>query len=200
MKFVYPEGATPLDGDELNALLPKHITLQSELNEWEQLNILEAEKWGFGQRHADILSMAFIQRLHRKMFNETWRWAGQFRTTLKNIGIMPYEIPQELVKLCADVQMQIDHGVMPFDEIAARLHHRLVWIHPFPNGNGRHARIYTDILLVNHHLPKFTWGQDNLTASTQTRKIYIQALREADRHNFIPLFDFVRQIKIGYIL
>lgn len=200
MKFVYPEGATPLDGDELNALLPKHITLQSELNEWEQLNILEAEKWGFGQRHTDILSMAFIQRLHRKMFNETWKWAGQFRTTLKNIGIMPYEIPQELVKLCADVQMQIDHGVMPFDEIVARLHHRLVWIHPFPNGNGRHARIYTDILLVNHHRPKFTWGQDNLTAPTQTRKAYIQALREADRHNFIPLFDFVRQIKIGYTL
>ncbi len=200
MKFVYPEGATPLDGDELNALLPKHITLQSELNEWEQLNILEAEKWGFGQRHTDILSVAFIQRLHRKMFNETWKWAGQFRTTLKNIGIMPYEIPQELAKLCADVQMQMDYGVMLFDEIAARLHHRLVWIHPFPNGNGRHARIYTDILLVNHHHPKFTWGQDNPTASTQTRKTYIQALREADRHNFIPLFDFVRQIKIGYTL
>jgi Fic-DOC domain mobile mystery protein B len=200
MKFVYPEGATPLDGDELNALLPKHITLQSELNEWEQLNILEAEKWGFGQRHTDILSVAFIQRLHRKMFNETWKWAGQFRTTLKNIGIMPYEIPQELAKLCADVQMQMDYGVMLFDEIAARLHHRLVWIHPFPNGNGRHARIYTDILLVNHHRPKFTWGQDNLTAPTQIRKAYIQALREADRHNFIPLFDFVRQIKIGYTL
>lgn len=195
MKFNYPEGATPLDGDELEALLPKHITLQSELNEWEHMNILEAEKWGFGQRHAEILSLEFIQLLHKKMFSETWRWAGKFRTTLKNIGVVPYEISQELVKLCADVETQMKHGIMPFNEIAARLHHRLVWIHPFPNGNGRHARIYTDVFLVNHQRSKFTWGQGNLVAPTQTRKAYIHALREADWHNFEPLFDFVRQTK-----
>lgn len=193
MKFNYPEGATPLDGDELEALLPKHITLQSELNEWEHMNILEAEKWGFGQRHTETLSLEFIQLLHRKMFSETWKWAGKFRTTLKNIGVMPHEISQELFKLCADVEVQTKHGPMPFDEIAARLHHRLVWIHPFPNGNGRHARIYTDIFLITHQRPKFTWGQGNLVAPTQTRKAYIHALREADRHNFEPLFDFVRQ-------
>ena len=193
MKFNYPEGATPLDRDELEALLPKHITLQSELNEWEHMNILEAEKWGFGQRHAEVLSLQFIQLLHRKMFNETWKWAGKFRTTLKNIGVMPHEISQELFKLCADVEVQTKHGAMPFDEIASRLHHRLVWIHPFPNGNGRHARIYTDIFLITHQRPKFTWGQGNLVAPTQTRKAYIHALREADRHNFEPLFDFVRQ-------
>lgn len=195
MKFVYPEGATPLDEDERTALRPKHITLQAELNEWEQANILEANKWGFEQQHRDILSMGFIQNLHRKMFNETWAWAGEFRKTLKNIGIMPYEIPQELTKLCADVQMQIDCAHVPFDEIAARLHHRLVWIHPFPNGNGRHARIYTDILLVNHQKPKFTWGQDSLLTSTETQKSYIYTLKEADRHNYIPLFDFVRRKK-----
>lgn len=193
MKFTYPTGATPLDEDERNALIPKHMTLQSELNEWEQTNILEANKWGFGQKHSDILSIEFIQTLHRKMFNETWTWAGQFRKTLKNIGIMPYEIPQELLKLCADVSWQIDSASLPFDEIAARLHHRLVWIHPFPNGNGRHARIYTDILLVHYQKPKFTWGQDSLLTLTQTRKDYIQALREADRHNFLPLFEFVRR-------
>lgn len=192
MKFIYPEGATPLDEDEREALVPKHIMLQSELNEWEQINILEANKWGFDQRHSDILSIDFIQKLHEKMFNETWRWAGQFRKTLKNIGIMPYEIPQELVKLCADVALQIESASLPFDEIAARLHHRLVWIHPFPNGNGRHARIYTDIFLAHHQRPKFTWGQDSLLAPTQTRKHYIQALREADQHNFLPLFEFVR--------
>jgi Fic-DOC domain mobile mystery protein B len=195
MKFLYPEGATPLDEDERNALHPKHITLQTELNEWEQTNILEGNKWGFEKRHTDILSIGFIRNLHRKMFNETWIWAGEFRKTLKNIGIMPNEIPQELIKLCADVQMQIDCAYSPFDEIAARLHHRLVWIHPFPNGNGRHARIYTDILLANHQKPKFTWGQGNLMTSTQTRKAYIQALKEADRHNFIPLFEFVRNTR-----
>ena len=193
MKFIYPEGATPLDEDERNALIPKHIMLQSELNEWEQTNILEANKWSFSQKHTNILSIEFIQKLHEKMFNETWMWAGQFRKTLKNIGVMPYDISQELVKLCADVSLQIDSASLAFDEVAARLHHRLVWIHPFPNGNGRHARIYTDLLLVHYQRPKFTWGQDNLLAPTQTRKEYIQALREADRHNFCPLFDFVRK-------
>jgi Fic-DOC domain mobile mystery protein B len=145
MKFTYPFGATPIDGDELEALIPKHMNLQTELNEWEQANILEAEKWAFGQKHSDILSLEFVQKLHKKMFSETWRWAGKFRKTLKNIGVAPHEISQELFKFCGDIQVQIDQKEMPFEEIAARLHHRLVWIHPFPNGNGRHARIYTDM-------------------------------------------------------
>lgn len=192
MKFIYPEGATPLDGDEVASLLPKHITLQSELNAWEQLNILEAEKWSFGKNHDNILSLEFIQKLHLKMFDATWTWAGCFRKTLKNIGVSPHDIQIELMKLCADVDMQVQQDFLPFDEIAARLHHRLVWIHPFPNGNGRHARILTDIFLVHHHKPRFTWGQGNFLASTEIRKTYIESLREADRQHFTPLFEFVR--------
>ncbi|MBA3813803.1 MAG: mobile mystery protein B [Alphaproteobacteria bacterium] len=192
MKFIYPYGATPIDGDESEALIPKHITLQTELNEWEQTNILEAGKWSFGQKHADILSIEFLQKLHTKMFSETWRWAGKFRKTLKNIGVPPYEISQELFKLCSDVQFQIDQAVYSFDEVAARLHHRLVWIHPFPNGNGRHARIYTDIFLVYYQHQRFTWGSKDLTTPSKTRKKYIEALREADKYNFAPLLEFVR--------
>lgn len=192
MNFIYPIGATPIEGDELEALIPQHISLQQELNEWESANILEAEKWGFEQRHADLLSLDFIQRLHTKMFNESWRWAGQFRKTLKNIGIIPYEIPQELLKLCMDVRYHIDHTVYSFDEIAARFHHRLVWIHPFPNGNGRHARIYKDILLIHHQKDRFTWGRGDLMSQSQTRKLYIHALKQADQHDYIPLLEFVR--------
>ena len=192
MKFIYPPGATPIDGDEIESLLPKHITLQSELNEWEQTNILEAEKWGFGQKHADILSVRFIKKLHEKMFSETWGWAGQFRKTMKNIGITSHEIPQELTKLCSDIHFQLDKENYSLDEIAARLHHRLVWIHPFPNGNGRHARIYTDIFLVTYQHQRFTWGRGDLTNPSLTRKAYINALREADKHNFDLLVAFVR--------
>ena len=192
MKFIYPPGATAIDGDEAEALIPRHITLQSELNEWEQTNIQEAEKWSFGQRHADILSIEFIKKLHLKMFDETWKWAGRFRKTLKNIGVVPHDISQELLKFCVDAQVQIDEEVYPFDEIAARLHHRLVWIHPFPNGNGRHARIFTDIFLVHNKQQRFTWGREDLASFSETRKKYIEALREADKHNFDPLFKFVR--------
>lgn len=192
MKFFYPPGATPIDGDELEALIPKHISLQAELNEWEQTNILEAEKWAFGQKHSDILCSKFIQNLHREMFNETWRWAGQFRKTLKNIGVVPHEISLELFKLCADVQVQVDQRMLSIDEIAARLHHRLVWIHPFPNGNGRHARIYADIFLTTYQQKRFTWGREDLSYPNQIRTAYIHALREADHFNFQPLLIFVR--------
>jgi len=173
-------------------LIPKHISLQTELNEWEQTNILDAEEWCFKQKHPDLLSAAFIQKLHRKMFNNTWKWAGEFRKTLKNIGVPSYEIQSELLKLCADVKFQIDHKSDAIDKVAAHLHHRLVWIHPFPNGNGRHARIYTDIFLLSLQNEKFTWGSGSIASSNQIRKAYIEALRAADQQNFDSLLAFVR--------
>src|SRR4051812_25030888 len=98
MKFHYPLGATPLDLDEIEALIPQHISLQSELNEWEQKNISEAEGWVFTKKHKDIFSIEFIQKLHKKMFDQTWKWAGKFRTSMKNIGIEVHQIQPELYK------------------------------------------------------------------------------------------------------
>ena len=192
MKFHYPLGATPLDLDETGALIPRHISLQSELNEWEQKNILEAEEWVFAKKHKDIFAIEFIQRLHKKMFDQTWKWGGNFRKTLKNIGVEAPQIQPELYKLCGDIPYQIEHRTMKFDEIAARLHHRLVWIHPFPNGNGRHARLYADVVLVKYGHRRFSWGRADLSSPTRLREKYIEALRQADQHNFDPLLKFVR--------
>lgn len=192
MKYHYPPGATPLDSDEAAALIPKSISLQAELNEWEQMNILEAEGWAFGRKHKDLLSIGFIQKLHKKMFDQTWLWAGHFRKTLKNIGVDSNQIPLELGKLCGDIAYQLEHNSYPLDEIAARLHHRLVWVHPFPNGNGRHARLYTDIFLVTNGQERFSWGRANLSSPVKTRNAYILALREADKHHFTPLLEFTR--------
>lgn len=192
MKFHYPPGATPIDPDEAIGLIPKNITLQSELNEWEQMNILEAENWIFGKKHNDLLSIGFLQKLHKKMFDHTWEWAGQFRKTLKNIGVDPHQIPIELTKLLGDVSYQLTNRVYFLDEIATRLHHRLVWIHPFPNGNGRHARFYTDLFLVSNGEKKFSWGASTLISANNMRALYIEALREADKHNYNPLLKFVR--------
>jgi Fic-DOC domain mobile mystery protein B len=166
--------------------------LQGELNEWEQANILEAEKWIFSQKHKDIFSLEFIQGLHEKMLGETWKWAGKFRKTQKSIGVDHFEIPQELLKCCKDTLYQKDNHVYPLDEIAARLHHRLVWILPFPNGNGRHARIFTDIFLIQLQQSKFTRGRGDLANLTDLRKTYIAALRAADNYNFEPLLKFIR--------
>lgn len=126
------------------------------------------------------------------MFNKTWRWAGKFRKSNKNIGVFWEQIPVRLKLLFDDVAYQIEKHVYELDELAARFHHRLVHIHPFPNGNGRHARLMSDILLFNQGAKRFTWGQENLVLDSQTKKGYINALRQADKHDYRALLNFVR--------
>lgn len=191
LKLDYPEGATPLDPDESAGLIPSHIATQGQLNEWEQQNILEGERWAFSRRNVKPLSLQFVQDLHKHMFGRTWKWAGRFRTTEKNIGVDPQLIAMKLTDLFRDVEAQLADQSSPIDEIAARFHHRLVSIHPFPNGNGRFSRTMTDLLLKSHGKETFSWGGGNLNAG-EIRNRYISALRAADAHDLGPLFDFVR--------
>lgn len=193
MKLNYAPGATPLDLDEINGLIPVHITTQGDLNEWEAANILSAQNWLFSvSNHGDFLNIDFTKLLHKKMFSETWKWAGLFRSSAKNIGVDPQMITTELKKLLDDVAYQVINNSFPIDEIAYRFHHRLVWIHPFPNGNGRHARLMTDLLLVQAGRSRFTWGEQKLENDGATRKQYINALRNADKHDYSALAEFVR--------
>ena len=189
-----PEGATPLDPDEAEGLLPSHITTRDELNEWEQANILRAERWAFERRRQDMLTTSFLRRLHKKMFDDTWSWAGRFRTTDKNIGIHWPDIPVAVHNLCEDARYWLDHAVYDVDETATRFHFRLAQIHPFPNGNGRHARLMTDVLLVNHGRARFTWGGGDPHEAGSVRNDYLRALREADAQKIRPLLEFVRQL------
>ncbi len=193
MIYDYPPGATPIDPDEAGGLLLPHITNRSELDRWEQDNIAEAEAWALRRKPKDLLSADFIRKLHRRMFGNVWKWAGEFRRSGKNIGIDWRTIRPALKDLLEDAKVWIEFGSYPPDEIAARFHHRLVSIHPFANGNGRHARLMADLLLV-HVLgrPRFTWGSRNLTHAGDCRQQYITALRAADRHDYRPLLEFVR--------
>ena len=193
MKFEYAEGATPLDPDESDGLIPLHIENQWQLNEWEFANIIKAENWLFSSSsQGDFLTIDFAKRLHKKMFDETWKWAGQFRMTEKNIGVSSYQITMALKDLLEDVRCQIINSSFPLDEIAYRFHHRLVAIHPFPNGNGRHARLMTDFLLIKMGQSRFTWGKEKLEVENVVRKQYIDALRKADKQDYIALAEFVR--------
>lgn len=191
VKLNHPPGATPLDGDELACLIPGHITTQGELNEWEQLNIVQGENWARKQRK-EILNEAFLRQLHRQMFGETWKWAGEFRKSDKNIGVDWLKIGVELKKLLDDTHYQIEHASYPPDEIAVRFHHRLVAIHPFPNGNGRHARLTADLLVERLGRPRFTWGRRSLVDASETRQQYIAALQAADNRDIAPLLAFAR--------
>ena len=183
--------STPLTRDEREELIPSYITLRSELNEAEQRNILEAEEWAFS-RERDVLSARFLKELHKRMFGRVWRWAGSFRQSERNIGVEAYLIRSELRRLIDDNLFWVDHKTYEPDEIAARFSHRLVQIHPFPNGNGRHSRTAADLLLVKLGQERFSWGRENLVDIGDTRKQYIEALHAADRHDYAPLIEFVR--------
>lgn len=189
----YPVGATPLDRDEAAGLIPSHITTQGQLNAWELQNVLEGERWAFGRKQKDILSLDFMKALHKRMFGGTWSWAGEIRTTEKNIGIAPGNIYVEIKILCDDIRVQLADGYWSTPEIAARFHHRLVSIHPFPNGNGRFSRTMADLLLVRNGIGRFAWGAD-LIAEGEIRHRYISSLRAADGKDYSPLFKFLNVI------
>jgi Fic-DOC domain mobile mystery protein B len=193
MEFTYAPGATPLDPDEAGGLVPKHIATQGDLNLWEEANILQGDRWAFRQKRRDVLDEGFVRDLHRKMFDKTWRWAGTFRASNKNIGVDWTQIAVRLRNLLDNTRYQIEHQVFAPDELAIRFHHHLVWIHAFPNGNGRHARLMADVLASRLDQPRFLWsGQTSLVAGGVVRDRYLQALRLADEGQFELLMQFAR--------
>ena len=182
---------TPLTPEELEGPIPSYITLRGKLNEAEQINIVKAQNWGY-KRNRPVLDIKFLNDLHKRMFGKVWKWAGQYRKTGKNIGVDAYMIQIALKELVDDATYWIEHSTYVPDEIAARFHHRLVYIQPYPNGNGRHARMAADLLLRSMGQAAFTWGSENLTDPGRTRSEYIAALRAADGHDYGKLFRFVR--------
>lgn len=187
------EGNTPLSPEELADLIPSLAT-KEELNEWERENNLQARAWAIEDRAsaADIPSDEYVRKLHKKMFDQTWKWAGEYRRTERNIGAPVHEIRERFVVLCGDVRYWIDHRTYPPDEIGVRFHHRLTFIHPFPNGNGRHARLIADILVVKLGGPPFSWGSANLLKEGEARANYLEAVRAADNGGIHPLLKFAR--------
>jgi Fic-DOC domain mobile mystery protein B len=189
--FQEPEDATPLTPEERAELIPAHIAYRAELNAAEQENITRGQDWALARKR-DLLSEKFIKDLHARMLGDVWRWAGKFRTTERNLGIHYFEIPMAVRELLEDAKTWVAHRTYPPDEIAVRFHHRLVKIHPFPNGNGRHSRLMADLLVMSLGGERFTWGRANLQQPGNLRRQYIDALRAADNHDYGPLLQFAR--------
>ena len=183
--------ATPLTPEERQGLIPSHVTLHSELNELEQQNILEADTWAFLRRRYPV-NEPFGRNLHRRMFRDVWRWAGTYRRSQKTIGVEWPLIQPRLYEALEQTRYWIENKTFPPDEIAVRFHHALVFIHPFPNGNGRWSRLMADILVVKLGQKRFTWGGSALRAADETRRVYIAALKAADNHDFTSLLAFPR--------
>lgn len=195
LDFEYIKGQTPLEEEEKEELKIKTISTKGELDEFEQANIEKAIEWSLKRKHSykKILTVDFIKKVHKKMFSEVWFWAGFFRKSNKNIGVDKYLIEVELQKLCDDCKFWIENKTFSEDEIAIRFKHRLVKIHPFPNGNGRHSRLCADILVSQAlNQPVFSWGGRNLTDYSKTRTRYLKAIYQADEGNIAPLKEFAR--------
>ncbi len=189
--FQEPDNATPLTPEERAELIPAHIAYRAELNEAEQENIARGQDWALARKR-DLLSEKFIQDFHARMLGDVWRWAGKFRTTERNLGIHYYEIPVAVRQLLEDARVWVQYKTYPPDEIAVRFHHRLVQIHPFPNGNGRHSRLMADLLVMSLGGERLTWGSANLQHAGDIRRRYIEALQAADNHDYAPLLRFAR--------
>lgn len=197
MKFIYPAGATPLDQDARNGLIPP-LTTQQQLNAFEQSNISSAIEWALRSRKlkATLVTIEGIKLLHKKMFDQTWRWAGTFRKTQLNMGIDWSLIPEQIKVLCDDVTHWDKNTTFNLTEIAVRFHHRLVKIHPFPNGNGRVSRLAADLFLKYRKKEILPWGKSiNLIDDTPNRREYIAALQEADNGNYGRLIRFAQRSK-----
>jgi Fic-DOC domain mobile mystery protein B len=191
----YIDGQTPLNEEEQNGLLIPSITTREELDEFEQLNIEKAIQWTFGKKWKaeQLFSENFVKDLHKRMYGEVWKWAGAFRESEKNLGIKSYLIPTELKVLLDDAIFWVQNDTYSPDELAIRFKHRLVSIHCFSNGNGRHSRLMADLIMEKlFNATFFSWGSSNLVKATETRKAYIKAVKMADKQDLQPLIVFAK--------
>lgn len=191
----YDPGQTAISEDEIEGLRTKSITTQDELNEAERLNIEQAIDWTLRRRFsaADVFTEKFITELHRRMYADVWKWAGSFRKSDKNIGVDWFTIPTQLRALLDDAIFWHDNETFSFDERAIRFKHRIVSIHCFPNGNGRHSRLIADVIASHvYKLPVFTWSAGYLQQKGHDRKQYLATLRQADAGDIKNLIQFAR--------
>ncbi|PJB13255.1 MAG: cell filamentation protein Fic [Flavobacteriales bacterium CG_4_9_14_3_um_filter_40_17] len=193
LELHYKDGQTPLDEEQKKGIKIKSITTQEELDEFEQLNIEKAVEWTIHTRlkPEKILTEKFIKDLHKRMYGDVWKWAGEYRKTDKNIGVKWTQIQIELKNLMDDTKYWIDNKTYPPEEIAIRFKHRIVAIHCFVNGNGRHSRMMADIIIESvFGKETFSWHQSNMVKADEKRKEYIKALKETDKRNIKPLMKF----------
>jgi Fic-DOC domain mobile mystery protein B len=194
--IVVRDGSTPLDPDQIKGIRFSHLTNMGELDELEDTNIQKGLEWLNHQKGDDYLTMTFLCKLHEKLFGDVWKWAGKFRTVEVNISkYRSYDVGPQLINFFEDLKLWIEGGTMSWDEISAEMHHRLVTIHPFPNGNGRTTRIYTEYVQKRNHQMVTSWKATLAHDPHERRRSYIKALQQADRGNFELLIEFMKEKK-----
>ncbi len=196
LNIEYIEGQTPLDEDEKEGLLIETISTRGELDEFEQANIQQAIEWTIKNKFSPdrIFTEEFISEVHKRMFGEVWAWAGKYRKSNKNIGVDKHQISIAIRQLIEDCIYWLSEKTYEEEEIAIRFSHRIVKIHAFSNGNGRHSRLFADIIISHiFNKPAFSWGRSDISKSGQIRKNYLKAIYAADEGIIQPLIDFAKK-------
>ena len=195
-----PVGATPIEAEDLDGLIPDFVATRADLNQVEFENIANALPWAMRQARVGgaprLFESAFVFELHRRMFGDVWTWAGSQRRRETNIGVPPHQIPMALRQGLDDARYWHEHDVYPIDHRAARIHHRLVVVHPFPNGNGRCTRLIADLYLQSVGSPPFSWATGRLDGGAEAlrdvRRAYAAALDAAPADDYAALVAFAR--------
>ncbi len=189
--FAEDDAATPLTPEERRDLIPTYVALRRELNEVEALNVADGERWALSRKR-NVLDEVFLQRMHLRMFGDVWRWAGKYRSSERNIGVASYMVPVAMRQTIDDAKYWVEQKSWPSEELAVRFAHKLVSVHPFPNGNGRWSRLAGDLLAIQLSQQRFTWGSASIVSISDTRRTYVQALKKADDGDIAPLLIFAR--------
>ncbi len=193
MDFSKINGQTPIN--DASGLIPTHINTQKELNEWESNNILTATKKYLSRKNNYVITIPWLKKVHYDMFNETWEWAGEFRKENLNIGVEFHKIIENIKQLTDNIQFWAKNPESPgILEQSIRIHYKLVYIHPFKNGNGRHARLVSDTFLFNNNHPLPVWPGKKIVEATNIREEYISALVNADKGNYDSLLNFTGKL------
>jgi Fic-DOC domain mobile mystery protein B len=192
LKFKDIDGSTSIT--DISCLIPAHISTQAQLNEWEKNNIISAQRQYLGRQRRYFYDTLLFRHVHRDMFNATWEWAGNFRTCNYNLGIDFHQVPVEMKKLADDLEYWLKNNIYDILEQSVRLHHRLLYIHAFPNGNGRHARLVQDIFLFNNNQSLPQWPSEKIINNSSIRKNYIDCLKSADKGDYKPLLEFIKRL------
>jgi Fic-DOC domain mobile mystery protein B len=189
------KGCAPITVEERARLLPS-LSTRAQLDEVERLSIHAARVWamrGVVLQRGDLFTEEFVRGLHRRMFGGIWRGAGRYRTTARDPGWEAKRIPEGVRMFMDDAEGWLRFSTYPVHEAAVRLHHRLMSIRPWSNGNGRHARLMADIVVASQGEEPLTWGsRSGAPGSRSARELYLEAIRAADAGDMGPLLGFSR--------
>ena len=192
-----PAGATPIAEEDLDGLIPSFVATRADLNRVEYENILAAMPWAFTEARKrgalGVLDIKFVFDLHRRMFGDVWEWAGSQRRRETNLGVAPHQILEALKASLDDARYWHEHEIFDLDRRAALIHYRLVFVHPFPNGNGRCTRLIADLYRVSVGAEPFSWSRDRLDIEGSARNDYIRALELVREDDGDALVAFARR-------